>query len=133
METLVSERGLLGSFRASQGTSTESWEALVEHVATKGIEPWLGDTLGATAKVIAGALNVLGVHRVIITGLLTGIPGAVDHLAAEIQRGALWARFGQVTCQSAPRRRAAGLVAFGIDRLVLPTDEEKGLILQGAA
>jgi predicted NBD/HSP70 family sugar kinase len=130
--TLVSERGLLESFGASQGTVVEDWQTLVQHVSEKGIEPWLGDALAATAKVIAGALNVLGVHRVIITGLLTDLPGAVEQLASEIRKGALWARFGQVTCQSSPHRRAAGLVAVGIDRLVLPADEEKGLILQSA-
>jgi len=30
----------------------------------------------------------------------------------------MWGRFGKVVCQTAPRRRVAGLVAVGIDRLV---------------
>lgn len=128
LETLVSERGLLQSFAAAKGGAAEPWPALVKHVSEKGIEPWLAEALAVTGKVIAGALNVLGIQRVVITGLLTELPGAVEYLASEIQRGALWARFGQVTCQGAPRRRAAGLVAVGIDRLVLPVDEEQGLI-----
>ena len=133
LETLVSERGLLESYQASRASGVEGWQALVQHVLANGVEPWLSETLSATAKVIAGALNVMGVHRVIITGLLTELPGAVEHLASEIQTGALWARFGQVTCESAPRRRTAGLVAVGIDRLVLPADQEKGLILKEAS
>jgi len=132
LETLVSESGLLESFKTSQRKEVGDWRALVQHVSGNGIEPWLGETLSATAKVIAGALNVLGLHRVIITGLLTELAGAVEYLAPEVQKGALWGRFGQVTCQRAPRRRAAGLVAVGIDRLVLPADEEKGLIRKGA-
>jgi hypothetical protein len=32
----------------------------------------------------------------------------------------MWARFGEVMVQAAPRRRTAGLVAAGLDRLVLP-------------
>ena len=131
LETLVSECGLLESFKTSQPKDVGDWRALVQHVSGNGIEPWLGETLSAAAKVIAGALNVLGLHRVIITGLLTELAGAVEYLAPEVQKGALWGRFGQVTCQSAPRRRTAGLVAAGIDRLVLPTDEEKGLIRKG--
>jgi hypothetical protein len=35
----------------------------------------------------------------------------------------MWARFGEVICIGAPRRRAAGLAAVGIDRLVVPEME----------
>jgi hypothetical protein len=84
----------------------------------------LEKSLSATAKVIAGALNVLGVHRVIVTGLLTELPGAVERLARELKAGAMWGRFGEVICHQAPRRRTAGLVAAGLDRLVLPTGEQ---------
>jgi predicted NBD/HSP70 family sugar kinase len=144
LETLVSEGGLLESFAAAIGFPAKrssnsaaadrghiaplSWPALVRHVVARGLEPWLAATLDDTAKVIAGALNVLGIHRVVITGGLTELAAAVtDYLAAEIQKGAMWARFGEVSCQNAPRRRAAGLVAAGIDRLVLPADEQSAL------
>lgn len=122
LETLVSERGLLESFSA--GRRGASWTALVQSVKQRGLEPWLDKSLSATAKVIAGALNVLGVHRVIVTGLLTELPGAVERLARELKAGAMWGRFGEVMCQQAPRRRTAGLVAAGLDRLVLPTGEQ---------
>src|SRR5262249_39692905 len=142
LETLVSERGLLESFAgvqaataqarrtqggarasASQNEQKSAWDELVEHVRTAGIEPWLSDTLDASARIIAGALNVLGVHRVIVTGRLAEMPGCIDYLANRISKGAMWGRFGHVICQTAPHRRAAGLVAAGIDRLILPTGQ----------
>ena len=44
-----------------------------------------------------------------------------------LERGALWARWGRVEVQGAPRRRAAGLAAAGMERLVLPMiDGEPG-------
>jgi hypothetical protein len=83
--------------------------------------------LDAAAKVIAGGLNVMGLHRVIITGSLTEFhPCVIARLTEEIKRGAMWARFGDVSCQAAVRRRSSGLVAVGIDRLVLPADDESG-------
>jgi hypothetical protein len=48
----------------------------------------------------------------------------MQHLSHAVQNGAMWARFGEVECVSAPRRRTAGLVAVGIDRLVVPDGEE---------
>lgn len=133
LETLVSERGLLESFAiALQGSGPEkgdlSWPALVRMVKERGLEPWIRDSLTVTAKVIAGALNVLGVHRVVVTGLLTELPGAVEYLDQEVRSGALWARFGQVACRAAARHRSAGLVAAGLDRIVLPISEEKGVL-----
>jgi predicted NBD/HSP70 family sugar kinase len=144
LETLVSERGLLESLaagglsktnRSQPGASTlsmteASWERLVSHVAHRGIEPWLAETLDITADVIAGALNVLGIHRVVVTGRLAELPGCLEHMSARVKQGALWGRFGDVVVQSAPHRRAAGLVATGLDRLVLPQNEEQSLILQ---
>ena len=132
LETLVSERGLLESFHRASRRRAEAarWKDLARQVSARGIEPWLGETLDATANVISGALNVLGIHRVVVTGLLTELPGAVRRLGALIKQGAMWGRFGEVMCQSAAHRRAAGLVGFGIDRLILPTNEEQGLSLK---
>jgi len=81
----------------------------------------VGENVGHRGAVIAGALNVLGVRRVVITGIITELPPAVfSHVSTSIARGILWARFGQVKIEKAPRRRNAGLVAAGIDRLVVP-------------
>jgi predicted NBD/HSP70 family sugar kinase len=131
LETLVSERGLLESFAKAQGPASANWKTLVRHISENGVTPWLRHTVEATAMTIAGALNVLGLHRVIVTGRLVELPGAVDQLAAEIKAGAMWGRFGEVICQSAARRRTAGLVAAGIDRLVLPAGDERGLLTPG--
>jgi ribosomal protein L19E len=35
----------------------------------------------------------------------------------------MWARFGELSIETAPRRLAAGLVAVGIDRLALPMEK----------
>lgn len=121
VETLVSTRGLLQSFAETPGRGRPSWTTLAESIATQGIGPWLAATLDAAAVVIAGALNVVGVRRVVLTGSLSELPPAVmDYLTRAVRRGALWARFGEVEVVGAPRHRTAGLVAAGIDRLVLP-------------
>lgn len=121
LETLVSSRGLLASFAGADQARAPAWPALAQHVAEQGVVPWLAEALETTGAVIAGALNVLGLRRVVVTGCLVELPGAVmEHLSAVIKRGAMWARFGEVIVQAAPRRRTAGLVAAGLDRLVLP-------------
>jgi predicted NBD/HSP70 family sugar kinase len=129
LETLVSQRGLLESFTAAVPANRRrhgsNWAGLVKHVHEHGLEPWLADTLSTTGKVLAGTLNMLGINRVVLTGSLNDLPESVlQHLAAKLKEGALWARFGTVICQAVPHRRAAGLVAFGLDRLVLPLQEE---------
>ena len=121
VETLVSRKGLLQSLVESQGKEPAQWADLAEHIKAKGVKPWLATTLEDTAVVIAGALNVLGLRRVIVTGSLVELPPAVmEYLRGAVIQGSMWARFGEVLVQSAPRRRTAGLVAVGIDRLVLP-------------
>jgi predicted NBD/HSP70 family sugar kinase len=121
VETLVSTRGLLQSFAEQHGRTPESWSAFCATVERGGIEPWLSRTLDTTAAVIAGALNVLGLNHVVVSGSLAELPPAVmEGLSAAIVKGAMWARFGSVNVETAPRRRTAGLVAVGLDRLVLP-------------
>lgn len=121
VETLVSIRGLLESFAAAQPKVRKEWAALRTHIARHGVEPWLAHSLDAAAVAIAAALNVLGLRRVVITGSLTELPPTVlSHLSRSIESGAMWARFGKVECVGAPRCRAAGLVAIGLDRIVLP-------------
>jgi len=124
IETLVSKRGLMQSFAASHPDRLQSWQELAKITEEEGVPPWLSETLQATAVVISGALNVLGLRRVIITGTLTELPPVVmAGLSQAIVKGAMWARFGAVKVEAAPRRRTAGLVAVGIDRLVLPMEK----------
>lgn len=121
VETLVSTRGLLQSFALAAPKSPRTWQALVADIAQHGVADWLAEALNAAAVVISGALNVLGLRRVIITGSITELaPPAMEHLSRAVVKGALWARFGEIQCVSAPRRRIAGLCAVGIDRLVVP-------------
>jgi len=69
----------------------------------------------------------LGLRRLIVTGSLVDLPPMViRHLADAISRGALWGRFGNIHVEGAPRRRMAGLVSVGIDRLVLPMSDAEG-------
>jgi predicted NBD/HSP70 family sugar kinase len=127
LETLVSKRGLLQSLEENGRGNDKTWAGLARQIADDGIMPWLADTLEAAATVIAGALNVLGLRRVIVTGSVVELPAAViRHLAEAVTRGALWGRFGNVHVEGVPRRRIAGLVSVGIDRLVVPmTDGRK--------
>ncbi len=121
VETLVSTRGLLESFSAANPKLKKDWATFTNFISANGVEPWLASSLDAAAVAIAGALNVLGLRRVIITGSLTELPSAVlAHLSRSVRDGAMWARFGKVECYGAPRCRAAGLVAIGVDRLVVP-------------
>lgn len=119
LETLTSTRGLLQSLEENSGGTT--WPTLAKQISEEGLKPWLIETLDSAAIIIAGALNVLGLRRLIVTGSLVDLPPVViRHLADAITRGALWGRFGNVHVEGAPRRRIAGLVSVGIDRLVVP-------------
>jgi len=126
VETLLSTSGLLKSFGAAHPRKNKTWAALQEHIASAGVEPWLALALDAAAVAIAAALNVLGLRRVVVTGSLTELaPAVLQHFSRAIQGGAMWARFGEVECISAPRNRSAGILAVGIDRLILPEAEPK--------
>ena len=119
LETLVSRHGLEASYASACYPLTPGWDSLSDAIIQNGIMPWLADTLNSTGIVIAGALNVLGLRRVILTGSLTELPEiVVKYLTDRIRAGAMWARFGEVICESAPRRRQAGLAGVGIDRLL---------------
>ena len=120
VETLLSKKGLLQSFGLAQSQANPAWPTLVEHVEKDGVPGWLTEALTAGAMVISGALNLLGLRRVIITGSLTELSiGVTEQLTQLVVKSAMWARFGNVECVAAPRRRTAGMVAAGIDRFVI--------------
>lgn len=129
VETLISKPGLLRSFAENRQSKTSpTWTDLALHIQQHGIPSWLADSLEAAATVIAGALNVLGLRHVVLTGHLLDLPPAVtDYISRAIERGAMWARFGEVTCTPAPRHRAAGLAVMGMDRLLVPVSHHEGL------
>ena len=121
LETLVSVQGLLKSFAEAHPRKAQNWGELRNHIIARGVEPWLGNDLRAAAVVIAGALNVLGLRRVVLTGVLNELaPNVIEQLAEAIREGSIWARFGDVDCHVASRNRMAGLVAVGIDRFIAP-------------
>jgi predicted NBD/HSP70 family sugar kinase len=123
LETIASTRGLLQSFALAHPKSPKTWNALSKSIAECGVEPWLAKTLDAMAAGIAGALNVFGLRRVVITGAVTELsPAVFSYLTAAIDKSALWARFGKLQVEKAPRRRKAGLVAAGIDRFIFPVE-----------
>ena len=126
LETLVSRHGLRQSLAEHSRTKNPEWSTLAQRIRQRGVEPWLARTLDQTAIVIAGALNMVGLQQVIITGALLELaPEVFRHLARAIARGAMWGRFGKIDVQPAPRRRLAGLVAIGLDRLVLAAPGQK--------
>ena len=121
VETLVSRRGLLQSWAEAGWGGVCTWPELRTHLTGRTLPEWFQRSLKAAAAIIAGALNVLGLRRAVITGSLTELPPMVlEHLASRVTQDAMWARFGEVICQSAPRRRAMGLVGLGVDRLLVP-------------
>ena len=128
VETLLSRRGLVKSYAESGAPAPHAWQALMSHLEKNGVPEWLGKSLDAMGIIIAGSLNVLGLRQVVVTGSLTEFPPAVlQRLSLAIQQGAMWARFGEVTCKAAPRRRMAGLVAAGMDRLLFPVEDPDSL------
>lgn len=127
IETLMSRRGLLESFASACPGAVREWDVFTSYVREQGVSPWLAKSLDVMGGIVAGALNALGLKRVIITGSLTELPGCVvEHLRGSVRRGAMWARFGEVICQSAPRHRSAGLVAAGVDRILVPATHWEG-------
>jgi predicted NBD/HSP70 family sugar kinase len=124
LETLVSEPGLLATFEAEVRAPNPSLEDLSERIRGHGIEPWLESSIQAAGRIIAGALNVLGMHRVVVTGYPARLPGAfLDALRRQIAQDALWGRFGEVVCEAAPRRRFEGMVVAGLGRVLFPQME----------
>jgi predicted NBD/HSP70 family sugar kinase len=121
VETLVSRPGLLQSSIEHGGPNT--WELLVAQVREQGIPDWLKHALDATANTIAGALNVEGIATALFTGSVTEFPDRViDYLCTQVRRGAMWSRLGTVQCKSAPRRRMAGMICVGIDRVLFASE-----------
>jgi predicted NBD/HSP70 family sugar kinase len=124
VETLVSREGLLSSFKEGKGSHAASWDVLKEHVAAKGVEPWLARAIDAAAVVIAGAINLVGTQDVVLTGDLPDLHAEIGPLFEQrIRMHSLIGRIGRLTCRVAVRRRALGLVAAAADRFLLAEPE----------
>lgn len=117
LETLLSKNGLLESFRAATNNPMATWEEFVSYLKGKTLPDWLIGTLEAAGTVIAGALNVLGVKKVVITGYINELPQSVHEvLSKSIQKATVITKFEKIIYQPAPRYRAAGLIAACIDK-----------------
>ncbi|MCC7145378.1 MAG: ROK family protein [Phycisphaeraceae bacterium] len=145
LETLASRRGMLASFHEAGGKG--GWKELVTQVSANrgtnkktlsgslpgggpGTLPgagelaggWLEGTIRAIGATIGASLNVMGIRRVIVTGAINEFPVQVlDELRDAVNKSAMWARFGSISVEAARRRRAGGLVAAAIERVIMPT------------
>jgi hypothetical protein len=128
LETLVSRDALFRGAREAEGAAVGKyeWPVLRAYLEAHGGAAWLRESLAAAGATIAGALNVLGLARVVVTGSLADARGeAQGILAEEIRRGALWGQFGEIFVAFAPRRRMRGLVGVGIERLLVEAAERE--------
>ncbi|MBK7405371.1 MAG: ROK family protein [Phycisphaerales bacterium] len=128
LETLVSRAGLLQSYRAARRRPRAAWAELRAHVAEcRSPEPWLLRSIDSAAVVIAGAINLLGIQHIVLTGDLPSLhPAVVGEFGERISQHALIARFAKLDCRAAGRRRALGLIAAAADRILLPEPETVG-------
>lgn len=118
VETLFSRRGLMMS--ALEHDSIADWPTLVRHVNDDGIPPWMKRSLDTAAVNIAAALNVLGLRKAVLTGCIAEMPASVtQYLSEAVRADAMWARFGSVEVDTAPRRRLAGMIHSAISRTLL--------------
>jgi hypothetical protein len=55
-----------------------------------------------------------------LTGVFRELPtSCVDYLTESMRRHAMWARFGEISAQTAPRRRQAGVVSVALSNTFL--------------
>lgn len=114
VETLVARPGMLSS--AAENGFDGSWSDLLLALAQAPVPKWMKRTLDAAAVAIASAMNVLGLREVILTGAFAELPrNCIRHLEYAIAGGAMWARFGTISCRVAPRHRQAGMVSKAIN------------------
>jgi predicted NBD/HSP70 family sugar kinase len=118
VETLVSRGGLMASAK-QHGGSARTWPALVEQLRDNELPKWFTASLDATSTTIAAGVNLLGVRQVLLSGALNDLPAAVDYLCAAVQRGVMWARFGEISCRPIRRRRMAGMISLAVDQVML--------------
>jgi predicted NBD/HSP70 family sugar kinase len=125
LETLLSRAGLLASHAAASKKRDPSWEELVVALGRQqAIPSWFFETMQACAITVGGALNLLGLDRVVLTGLFETLPShCLAQLAQQIESASLVARFGRVQVSVAQRRRAQGLLRRVLHRLVIPTED----------
>lgn len=123
LETLVAEPWLVRNYAEVSGNADATFADVCRAAQGPELPKFLVDALDATAACIAGILNVCGLKRVVLSGIIRDLgPRAADHLIAAIRRAAMWSRFDTVEVELVQRRRARGLTIAGIQRVIMPTD-----------
>jgi len=123
LETLIAEPWLVRSLAEATGNAEATFADVCRAAAGPELPPFLMQALDAAAGCIAGILNVCGLKRVVLSGLIRELgPGATEHLTAAIRRSSMWSRFDTVEVELVQRRRARGLTIAGIQRVIMPTD-----------
>jgi len=118
LETLITRGGILAS--AAEHGQPKTWPALIDYLTDRPLPQWLKQSLESTAVDIAAALNLLGLRQVILTGAFRELPpSCVDYLTESVRQHAMWARFGEISVRTAPRRRQAGVVSVALDTMLL--------------
>jgi predicted NBD/HSP70 family sugar kinase len=128
LETLVSQGGVLQSYRSARRRPKATWSECARHIAATGVESWLAPSIDAAATVIAGALNLVGASDLMLTGDLPALhPAVLTAFEKRVQEHALVGRFGRLTLHLAARRRMMGLIAAAADRVMLPEPTVPGV------
>ena len=123
IETLAARPGLLTSYAQTRRSRPE-WASAMAQLAGGPTPAWLRETVEALGTVLGGALNVLGLSRVVLTGAFADLPpAAIGHVRTAVDRGTLAARFAEVHVATAERRRAHGMVRALFERLLIPTSD----------
>jgi predicted NBD/HSP70 family sugar kinase len=123
LETLIAEPWLVRSLAEVTGESDATFQQVCRAAQGPELPKFLSEALDAAAACIAGILNVCGLKRVVLTGLIRDLGSrASDHLIAAIRRSSMWSRFDTVEVELVQRRRARGLTIAGIQRVIMPTD-----------
>jgi glucokinase len=123
LETLIAEPWLVHSVREITGNPEATFADVCRAALAPELPKFLTEALDAAAGCIAAILNVCGLKRVVLSGLIRDLgPHAADHLTAAIRRSAMWSRFDTVEVELVHRRRSRGLTIAGIQRVIMPTD-----------
>lgn len=124
LETLIAEPWLVRSLAEATGDSSVTFSDVCRAAqAADELPAFVLEALDAVAGTVAGILNVCGLKRVVLSGLIRELGSrATDHLIATIRRTTMWSRFDTVEIELVQRRRARGLIIAGIQRVIMPTD-----------
>lgn len=113
LETIMGRKHLLDL------AGSRNFQDFGAEIERDGVPAWFADRLAATGHIIGGALNTLGLNNVVLTGYFGELPSeAVEKLSEAIKQSTLWARFGRVHVQCAPRQRLSGLASTCLDRMM---------------